>query len=180
MDIFNHEMTQSGNGSSRPMHDTIGDRATPYRRSYVNDAVEVLRAAGRSMKLQELQSTIGQKRGKAVSLGSLKVCLSRYVDTGDSSKLLTRVAPGLFALREWHGRSTHDTLALPRRQDHLELFMWTAPADRQLGTEEQRVYVLAENKGDVLTRLEFAGIPDVSRGVVELCANQFRRQAASH
>jgi hypothetical protein len=178
MDIFNHEMTQPGNGSSRPMHDATGDRATPYRRSYVNDAVEVLRAAGRSMKLQELQSTIGHKRGKAVSLGSLKVCLSRYVDTGDSSKLLTRVAPGLFALREWHGRSTTDTL--PRRQDHLEMFLWTAPADRQLGIEEQRVYILAENEGDVLTRLEFAGIPEVSRGVVEPCANQFRRQAASH
>lgn len=133
------------------------------------------------MKLQELQATIGLKRGRAVSLGSLKVCLSRYVDTSDESKLLTRVAPGLFALSEWNGaRGTQEGIELPRReQDRLALFVWTAPADRQQGTEAQRVYLRAESEGDVLARLHFAGVPDPGKGVIALCTLYALRQGAA-
>jgi hypothetical protein len=158
--------------------ETSGNRATPYRRSYVNDAVEVLRAVGRSMKLQELQSTIGHKRGKPVSLGSLKVCLSRYVDTNDQSKLLTRVAPGLFALSEWNGAREPIT-PIRRPQDQLALFVWTVPADDQLGTEEQRVYLHAEDTDDVFARLEFAGVRDAAKGVIEACPGYSRRHMTS-
>ena len=101
MDISEQNTPGPAEGPPQIRRSLASNRATPYRRSYINDAVEVLRGAGRSMKLQELQSTISHKRAKPVSLGSLKVCLSRYVDTDDSSKLLTRVAPGLFALTEW-------------------------------------------------------------------------------
>jgi hypothetical protein len=132
------------------------------------------------MKLQELQSTIGHKRGKLVSLGSLKVCLSRYVDTSDASKLLTRVAPGLFALSEWHGGSPRESATLARRPvDQLALFVWTAPADCQVGTEEQRVYLHAENETDALARLEFAGVSNPERGVIEPCTGYIRRQTTS-
>ncbi|HEX4228804.1 MAG TPA: hypothetical protein VHZ07_09040 [Bryobacteraceae bacterium] len=181
MDTLEHDTAQLGNGSKRLIQATPEDRATPYRRSYVNDAVEVLRTMGRSMKLQELQSTIGHKRGKLVSLGSLKVCLSRYVDTNDASKLLTRVAPGLFALSEWHGgRSPRESAVLVRRPlDQLTVFMWTAQADRQLGTEEQRVYLHAENESDALARLELAGVPNPEKGIVEPRPGYSRRQAAS-
>jgi hypothetical protein len=97
----NPAVTEAEKVVARSTRYALLNRATPYRRSYVNDAVEVLRLTGRSMKLQELQTTIGDRRGKRVSLGSLKVCLSRYVDSNDSSKLLTRIAPGLFGLSEW-------------------------------------------------------------------------------
>jgi hypothetical protein len=181
MDTSEHDTATLGNGSTRLVQPTSGDRATPYRRSYVNDAVEALRSTGRSMKLQELQSTIGHKRGKLVSLGSLKVCLSRYVDTNDASKLLTRVAPGLFALSEWHGgRSNGESTVLPHRStERLALFVWTATADRQLGIEEQRVYLYAENESDALARLEFAGVPNADKGAVEPCPGYLRWQAAS-
>jgi hypothetical protein len=180
MDTLEHDTAPLGNGSTRLIQTTSGDRATPYRRSYVNDAVEVLRTMGRSMKLQELQSTIGDKRGKSVSLGSLKVCLSRYVDTNDASKLLTRVAPGLFALSEWRGDSPRESAALGRRvMDQLALFVWTAAADRQLGTEEQRVYLHAESERDALARLVFAGVPNPEKGIVEPCPGYSRRQAAT-
>jgi len=181
MESIDHNTPRSSNGSNRPIRGPIGSRATPYRRSYVNDAVEALRSAGRSMKLQELQASIGSKRGKSVSLGSLKVCLSRYVDTSDASKLLTRVAPGLFALSEWHAsRSTRENIEFSRReQDQLALFVWTAPADGQLGTEEQRVYLRAENENDVLARLQFAGVPDASKGVIQICPGFSSRHSAA-
>ncbi|HWF46568.1 MAG TPA: hypothetical protein VG168_06160 [Bryobacteraceae bacterium] len=179
--MIEHDTAPVGSGSARLIPALPGDRATPYRRSYVNDAVEVLRTTGRSMKLQELQSTIGHKRGKLVSLGSLKVCLSRYVDTSDASKLLTRVAPGLFALSEWHsGGSPQQSAILVRRPaDQLALFVWTGPADRQLGTEEQRVYLHAESEDDALARLEFAGVPHPEKGLIEACPGYSRRQSAS-
>ena len=116
-----------------------------------------------------------------MSLGSLKVCLSRYVDTNDESKLLTRVAPGLFALTEWHlARSTRDGIEMLRPDSgKLVLFLWTAPADREQGTEEQRVYLRAESEGDVLARLELAGVPNASNGVIQLCTGYARRHIAS-
>ena len=123
------------------------------------------------MKLQELQTSIGSKRGKSVSLGSLKVCLSRYVDTSDSSKLLTRVAPGLFALSEWTMNGAgFNASGLPQSGDYgstnggmngwsrmpppfpssngtaLPLFLWTAAADEHSGKDEQRVYVRAAKR----------------------------------
>jgi hypothetical protein len=182
MDTLHSSRALSFNGSVRAIHPESGDRATPYRRSYVNDAVEVLRAVGRSMKLQELQATIGHKRGRPVSLGSLKVCLSRYVDTRDSSKLLTRVAPGLFALSEWHGNGTvHESIAFVRgHQEHLAMYVWTSAADRQLGTEEQLVYLRAENEHDALARLEFAGVPDPGKGIIQPATGTARRQSVSN
>lgn len=182
MDTLPRTRSLALNGSARAIHaESAGDRATPYRRSYVNDAVEVLRSAGRSMKLQELQATIGHKRGRPVSLGSLKVCLSRYVDTNDSSKLLTRVAPGLFALSEWNGNgSARESIAFVRgHQEHLAMYVWTSPADRQLGTEEQRVYLRAENERDALARLEFAGIAEPGKGHIQPASGVARRQSAS-
>jgi hypothetical protein len=185
--------------AARSSRYAVLNRATPYRRSYVNDAVEVLRLAGRSMKLQELQTTIGDRRGKRVSLGSLKVCLSRYVDSNDSSKLLTRIAPGLFGLSEWaqkgHGyfeipagqsadlslhafaasvyQRTHAFPAplpsLSRRSDSsaLSLFLWTLPADEPGGLVEQRVYVRATDRRDVVERLFYAGVERANQGIVQ-------------
>ena len=49
---------------TRSIRPAGGNRATPYRRSYVNDAVEALRSVGRSMKLKELQTAIARQRGK--------------------------------------------------------------------------------------------------------------------
>jgi hypothetical protein len=181
MGTLEQDSAALGIGPQRMVQTALGDRATPYRRSYVNDAVEVLRQEGRSMKLQELQSTIGHKRGRAVSLGSLKVCLSRYVDTQDKSKLLTRVAPGLFALSEWHGGKSVREGVARRSPDQLDLFVWTAPPDRRLGIEEQRVYLRAESESDALVRLEYAGVANAAKGAVQLCPGYaIGHAAASH
>ena len=170
----------------------LEDRATPYRRSYVNDAVDILKSAGRSLKLHDLQARISAKRGKHVSLGSLKVCLSRYVDAEDQSKLLTRLAPGLFGLAEWErehasGMRTRAVAAgsnqvldsLSKLQSvvtgeglsgspSMPSFVWTLPADAHLGRDEQKVVICARDADEAYLRLELAGVLDARSGLLQL------------
>ncbi len=170
----------------------LEDRATPYRRSYVNDAVDILKSAGRSLKLHDLQARISAKRGKHVSLGSLKVCLSRYVDAEDESKLLTRLAPGLFGLTEWEREHASGMRAravaagssqildnLSKLQSvvtgeglsgppPMPMFLWTLPADAHLGRDEQKVVICARDADEAYLRLELAGVLDARSGLLQL------------
>ncbi len=137
------------------------------RKSYVNDAIAVLRSVRQPLRLADLAQRISQHRNAEVSLASLKSCLCRYLQTEGANGPLVRVSHGVFALQEWRaearaesGSNSLATLSLRRlvwalaqsrpavsptppefpNLEVVEMYVWSVPEDTYHGIRAQRLY----------------------------------------